>query len=138
MSSCELFHDRFSSYVRDDSLDAVELRWSEETKAISEDQFRAGIERLAKLLETERVPNVLIDVTDFAYRPSQEFPPWRDRFIIPRYNAAGVKKFAFLVLANATHTVENGYPPAVEGPGQFATGYFASRAAVVAWFESQA
>jgi hypothetical protein len=70
------------------------------------------------------------------YQPAPDFPPWRDKNIIPRYNAAGVQRFAFLVPANAPHTIENGNAPAVEDPGRFPTGYFASRDAVFSWFAS--
>jgi hypothetical protein len=136
MTTQPLFEDRLATYVRDDEHNAIELRWSEATKTMSESDFRAGLERLAGLLETQRVPNVLIDVTQFAYQPSPDFSPWRDKFIIPRYNAAGVKRFAFLVPANAPQTVENGKAPAVEEPGRFPTGYFATRAAVISWFTS--
>jgi len=37
----------------------------------------------------------LIDSTAFRMSPARTDGPWRDANIIPRYNAAGVTKFAF-------------------------------------------
>jgi len=50
--------------------------------------------------------------------------------IIPRYNQAGVEKFAFLMPAGMPAI---GAPPAPETPGTFPTAYFGSRADATAW-----
>jgi hypothetical protein len=128
----ELLRDDHTVYYRDPDHRAVELRWSPST--ISEEGFRAGITRLAELLEQERVPNVLIDVTYFSHTSAPDFEEWRQAKIIPRYNAAGVKKFAFLMPPGVTQIVENGTLPAPEGIAKFPTGYFGSRERVFSWF----
>jgi hypothetical protein len=130
----ELFRDKFSQYYRDDGHQCIELRWSEATRSMSEEQFRAGLERLADFLAGERAPNVLVDVVNFAHESPEDFSAWRETRIIPRYNAAGVKKFAFLLPANNSHTVENGNQPVKEGSAQFPTAYFNSRENAIAWF----
>src|SRR5260370_41648699 len=62
--------------------------------------------------------------------PAKMDGPWRDANIIPRYNAAGVRKFAF-------HMPEGmpmiGQPPENEVPGRFPTGYFGKRQEALAW-----
>lgn len=133
--SVELFRDEYATFFRDNQHHFVELRWTKATKPMSEEQFRAGISKLAQILEQERVPNVVIDVTEFDHAASDDFEPWRQTHIIPRYNAAGVKKFAFLLPPGATETVENGTRPAKEGAADFPTGYFASRAGALKWFD---
>ena len=55
---------------------------------------------------------------------------WRDANIIPRYNAAGVTKFAFLMPEGMPAI---GAPPAPEGPAEFPTAYFGRRADAVEW-----
>ncbi len=57
---------------------------------------------------------------------------WRDEQIIPRYNAAGVKKFAFLMPA-AMPAI--GADPAPEGPADFPTAYFAECTQAQAWLD---
>jgi hypothetical protein len=130
----QLYRDEYSTYFRDRELNSVEQRWSAATKSMSEEQFRAGIERLADLLERERVPNVLIDMVNIVHEPAADFSDWRETNIIPRYNAAGVKKFAFLLPPSAGNTVEKGGGPAKEGSARFETGYFDSLDGVRKWF----
>ena len=133
----ELGSDEFATYRRDDRHAELELRWSAATKSMSERQFRAAIERLAELLEQTHTPNVLIDVVEFVHESAPDFEEWRQARIIPRYNAAGVKKFAFLLPADAPNTVEKGVEPAREGTQTFPTGYFNSRERALAWFDAR-
>ena len=133
-SAVELTSDKYGTFYRDEEHHAVELRWNAATKSMTEGDFRRGLERLVQFLSAGPTPNVLIDVTEFAYRPASDFSAWRDANIIPGYNAAGVAKFAFLVPAGWPNTVEDGHEPAKEPPGQFPTGYFKSRDRVYSWF----
>ena len=100
---------------------------------MSEEQFRVGVERLAELIEREHLPNAIVDVVKMAYRPAESFEEWRQANIIPRYNAAGVRKFAFIYPSGFTETVENGVSPAPEGKAKFPFGYFGSRERAFAW-----
>ena len=103
---------------------------------MSELQFREAIERLAGLMERHRPPNVLVDMASLEFSPADDFEQWRQSHIIPRYNKAGVTKFAFILPAEAPNTVETGAPPAVEGSAVYPTGYFSTRAGAIAWFRS--
>lgn len=130
----DLYSDRIARFFRDPEHDAIELRWLEEANDMSEEQFRAAIERLAGLLERDRPPHVLVDMSSLQFRPADDFEQWRQAHIIPRYNKAGVSKFAFIVPKSVAYTVETGTLPAVEGKAQFQTGYFSTRDGVVSWF----
>ena len=134
----ELYSDRITRFLRDPEHHAIELRWLEEANVMSEEQFRAAIERLAGLLERDRPPHVLVDMSSLEFRPADDFDQWRQTHIIPRYNKAGVSKFAFILPKGVAHTVESGTPPAVEGSAQFQTGYFSSRDGVMSWFAGSA
>src|SRR5215472_16141240 len=136
VATVELFRDELATYTRDDARGLVEQRWS--TKPMSEQQFRDRISKLAGFLEQAHVPNALVDMSEINHSPSGDFESWRQTNIIPRYNAAGVKKFAFLLPASMTGTVENGTAPAVEGAAAFPTGYFHSRERALQWFEGGA
>ena len=129
-----LYKDDYAEYFRDSEHSAVLQCWSDGTVSMTEEQFRAGVERLAGLIERERLPNALVDVVKMAYRPASDFEPWRQENIIPRYNAAGVRKFAFVYPSGYTETVENGVSPALEGKSAFPFGYFGSRERAFAWF----
>jgi hypothetical protein len=73
---------------------------------------------------------VLIDGTRFMMDPANLNDAWRDANIIPRYNAAGVRRFAFL-FPDGMPAI--GAPPAAEGPATFPTGYFARRQGALDW-----
>lgn len=128
----EVHRDRFAVYRlrRDDNT--IELEWSAETATMDEAQFRSGLERLAGFAEAHPGMNLLVDVRNFGYRPAPDNTAWRDANIIPRYNAGGVRKMAFLLPAGAGP----GSPPAPEGPAHFPTGWFDSEEAIAAWFKA--
>ena len=134
--SAVIYRDDFSEYFRDSDINAFVLRWLPTSKSMSENQFRGDLERLAEFLEHNHSPNVLIDVVNFQHKSPPDFADWRERNIIPRYNEAGVKKFAFLFPIEVSNTVENGTAPAVEGCAKFPTGYFNSREGVINWFRT--
>src|SRR5215469_1064411 len=59
---------------------------------------------------------------------------WRDKEIIPHYNAGGPAKFAFIVGEGVPFpTVESGAVPAPDGPATFPTGWFTSRDRAYQW-----
>ena len=72
----------------------------------------------------------LIDAVQFAMDMSKMEMGWRDEHIIPRYNAAGLKKFAFVMPPGMPAI---GAQPAPEGPADFPTAYFGSRADALSW-----
>lgn len=136
-TAVELYRDQFAAYFLDGDHNAIEQRWLSPTKGMTEQQFRDGVSRLAELLLRERVPNAFVDLTDMGYSPAADFEPWRQASIIPKYNEAGVTKFAFLMPAGYTDTVENGLKPAKEGVANFPFGFFGTRNGVHAWFDAK-
>jgi hypothetical protein len=129
-----LYRDEFAEYFRDSNHAAIMQCWSQATASMTEEQFRSGVARLAELIEREKPHNVLVDVVAMAYQPRADFEEWRQTHIIPRYNAAGVRKFAFVLPGGATGLAENGVAPAPEGNARFPFGYFGSRERAFAWF----
>ena len=83
--------------------------------------------------EKARLPYLLVDATTFKHQFGGGIMEWRDSSIIPRYGAAGVKKFAFHIPAQAPITMENGGSETVEGPAVFPTAWFGSRENAIAW-----
>ena len=112
----------------------MELEWSAETGDMTDEDFRGYLSRYAEAEASIRAPYLVIDVTRFAFRPGRDVGAWRDEHIIPLYNVAGVKKFAFLVPQGTPGTVGTGNQPAPEPPGTFPTGYFDWRDQMEEWF----
>jgi hypothetical protein len=112
----------------------LELEWLEASADMTDDDFKRSMQRYAELAGEHLVPHLLVDVTKFRHSMGEGVAAWRDEHIIPAYNAAGVRKFAFLFPPGARGTVEDGNEPAKEPPGEFPTGYFTERARIFEWF----
>ena len=126
----QLFQDRFGVMLYDDAKKILELRWFAETEAMTDDDYMGWLERFAVSAEQHHVQFIVIDTLAFKHHPGAHTGPWRDEHIIPRYNRAGVKKFAFLLSMGTALKTES----APEELAQFPTGYFDSREQIDRWF----
>ncbi len=126
----QIYEDRWGEVFDRPSADLVELRWFDTTAEMSASEFQSWLNKFAECVEKCGRSRVLVDSTAFRMSPALMDGPWRDANIIPRYNAAGVRKFAF-------HMPEGmpmiGQPPENEVPGRFPTGYFGKRQEALAW-----
>jgi hypothetical protein len=125
-----VYEDRWGEVIDRSGTELVELRWNDTTVAMSGEQFQEWLATFAGHVERLRRPRVLIDGTRFMMDPANLNDAWRDANIIPRYNAAGVRRFAFLFPEG---TPSSGAPPVAEGPATFPTGYFARRQEALDW-----
>jgi hypothetical protein len=121
---CDIIHHRADGIL--------ELRWL--PGAMTDAAFKATLALLVLEAERLRPAFVLIDATTFRHRPGAGMMQWRDDCIIPRYGAAGVRKFAFHAPPEFPHTIENGGAETVDGPAIFPTAWFAERENALAWF----
>lgn len=126
----ELYRDDMGVIIHDEPKGVLELQWLEGTSDMTDDDFQEWLERYARLGQQRRTAFMIIDLRQFRHRPGESLGPWRDQQIIPPYNDAGVKKFAFLLPDGAAPAAE----PAPEGPAAFPTGYFDSRDRIEEWF----
>ena len=97
-----------------------------------------GVEKWLSLFagycERTRHPGVLVDSTNFRMDPANLNWEWRDTNITPRYNAAGVRKFAFHMPVGMPAI---GQPPAPDGRADFPTAFFGSRQAALDWLAAK-
>jgi hypothetical protein len=128
-----VYGDKWGEVFDRPADDLIELRWFDSTADMSPEQFQDWLTKFAECVEKCGRSRVLIDSTTFRMSPANMDGAWRDVNIIPRYNAAGVARFAF-------HMPEGmpliGGPPAPEPPGRFPTGYFGRRSDAVEWLTS--
>jgi hypothetical protein len=79
------------------------------------------------------VANQAFHLMTFRMSPAKMDGPWCDANIIPRFNAAGLTKFAFHMPDGMPMI---GEPPTPEAPGRFPTGYFGRRQDALDWLAS--
>lgn len=125
-----VFTDRYGDCIDRPDVDVVEIRWFDTTSELDAEGFRAWLSRFADAVESTGRTKILTDSMAFRMDMAHMSGEWRDANIIPRYNAAGVTKFAF-VMPEGMPAI--GSEPSNEGPAAYLTGYFGGREAALAW-----
>jgi hypothetical protein len=107
----------------------VELRWLADAAPMTDAAWMATLCLLAAEAEKVRPRGLLIDARHFRHSFGPGVMAWRDAAIIPRYGAAGVRRFAFVMPPS--------FPKAgaeeVEGPALFPTRWFLDRDQAIRW-----
>ena len=126
--AAELAQNRWAVIVRPRD-DVLELRWLPSTASMGDGGFMATLCLFAWEAERARPQGLLIDALEFRHPFGPGVMEWRDAHIIPRYGAAGVHRFAFVM--------PTGFPNAgkdtVEGPAVFPTRWFVDRQRALDW-----
>jgi hypothetical protein len=128
-----VYEDRFGEVIDHADHGYLEIRWYDTTEAMSAADFQNWVAGFAGEVEPRRRPGILVDVTRFLMNQSGMDDNWWYDKIVPRYNAAGVEKFAFLALHGMAAI---GSPPAATKGATFPTGYFARRQDALNWLGS--
>ena len=132
--SSKVAANSWGELLHHESEGMLELRWLPGT--MTDAAFKATLALLAWKAEELRPALILIDATKFRHQFGTGVMQWRDDCIIPRYGAAGVRKFAFHVPAGFPNTIEAGGKEAFEGPAIFPTTWFSERQHALDWFRN--
>ena len=125
--------DKWGQIIFYDEWNSLELKWFPSTANATDADVKTTMEVFAQETVNRRPHTLIVDTTDFHHAWGEGVMEWRSREIIPRYNAAGVKKFAFLGKEGTPGTVELGGTPAPEGSADFPTGWFSGRERAYQW-----
>jgi hypothetical protein len=110
----------------------LELRWLPTTATMTDAGFMATLCLFAWEAERSRPRGLLSDMVQFRHKLGAGMLAWRDAHIVPRYGAAGVRKFAFLMPA--------GFPDAgkeaIDGSAVYPTRWFVERAEALSWLRA--
>lgn len=96
MQSVQLHEDKFLRILWDETTRIIGIDWKDTTSAMSDDEFRAELRLFAEYVEKKTAPGIPVDATKFRHQMAPDTQKWRVKNISSRYNAAGVKRFAFL------------------------------------------
>ena len=128
-----VYEDRFGEVIDHPDGAYLEIRWYDATEAMSTADFQDWVAAFAREVEQRHRPGILVDLTRFRMDQAGMDGDWWYTQIVPRYNAAGVKKFAFLAL-DGTPAIDS--PPTPAKGATFPTAYFARRQEALTWLES--
>jgi hypothetical protein len=128
----QLHEDDFLRILWDEKTRILALDWKEATSSMSDEEFKAQLTLFAGCVEKKKAPRILVDVTKFRHQMGPDVQQWRVQNISSRYNAAGVKRFAFLF------PKESQFPPMSESfEGEaFLTRRFNSPEPAAAWLSA--
>ena len=132
--SSKVAGNNWGEFLHHESERMLELQWLPGT--MTDAAFKATLALLAWKAEELRPAFILIDATVFRHQFGDGVMQWRDDCIIPRYGAAGARKFAFHVPAGFPNTIETGGKEAFEGPAIFPTAWFSERQHALDWFRN--
>ena len=129
----EVARNEWGVVLNHERWQTLELDWLPSTSEMSDEGFKETLALFAGEGERVKPAYMIIDATEFNHQLGDGVMEWRDREIIPRYNAAGVKRFAFLWPDGMPGTVESGSTPTPEGSANFPTGWFTARERAYQW-----
>ncbi len=112
----------------------VSLHWTEATAEMKGDDFKRALELFAGFAEEYQPKGLMVDVRRFRHRPAPDVGEWRTEHITPRYNRAGISRFAYLIGPDfpAPPGAADGSP--ARQPGEdFETGFFEDETAARTW-----
>ena len=130
MASSILYEDMWGEVIDRPDQDFVEIRWYDSTSEIDADTFNDWLSGFAGVVEHAGRSGVLVDSVVFGMPMETMDWEFRNTQIIPRYNAAGVQRFAFILPAGSPPI---GSDPYIDGPAQYPTAYFGARADAIGW-----
>src|SRR5499427_6212685 len=133
--NCILANNVWGEIIHHSSDRILELRWL--PAAMTDGAFKATLALFALEAERVRPAFLLIDATRFRHQFGPGVMQWRDACIIPRYGAAGARKFAFHVPAGFPNAMESGGQEVFEGPAIFPTAWFSVRQNALNWLEAR-
>ena len=120
---------RFSFTESDAVLDFV---WKEATSEMSDDDFKRALRAFVLNAARHCARALLVDVRAFRHPLGEGIAAWRDAEISPLYNGAGIRRFAYVVPAQAPATPDGAPDPPSAGE-DFATRFYHDEADARRW-----
>jgi phenylpyruvate tautomerase PptA (4-oxalocrotonate tautomerase family) len=96
ITPAQLHEDQFLRILWDQQTRIISIVWKQETSGMTDEDFKSELTLFAQKVEEKKAPRILVDVSNFRHHPGPGMGEWRLKSISPRYNAAGVERFAFV------------------------------------------
>jgi len=98
--STEVTSTEYGVIIHHDEWNTLELKWLPTTKDSTEAAARDTMALFATETEKLKPRFLIVDTTEFLHRWADDMMAWRDKEIIPHYNAGGVAKVSRSRLSN--------------------------------------
>ena len=126
------YKDAFANINFDENNGILTLLWLKETSNMQASDFQRVLEKFADLSLEHKISKLMVNVEKFGFSDAMgpELAKWRANTIVPKYNQAGVQKFAFVHGANFEEPEGSGKP--IEGE-IFTTRNFGAESIAIGW-----
>jgi len=93
----KVYENQFMALIYVEDPGILELNWKSATETMTPEDFKASLYVYGGFAIEKKVPCLMVDIHEFQFggAMSEELTIWRDKQIFPKYNEAGVKRFAF-------------------------------------------
>ena len=124
----------FYVFDLDEHASLMSFVWTEKSAAMTVDDYKVSIRDYARLVLKHRARRALVDLRKFRYRveDADALASWWADEIVPLYNQAGLKKFAF-VLPEGEQAPPDEASAKPEAGETFDTKHFGSEQAAMSW-----
>ena len=122
-----IYEDNFSVITYDESAGVLILVWTENSSDMTDQDFKIVNLAYADLAVERGVFSLLVDVQQFGHAFNDDLTAWRNETIIPKYDRAGVQRFAFL------HGEGAQIPPEPYPEGDYIVQHFTSDEEALNW-----
>ena len=124
-----LYQDALSTMSYSQETASIDLVWTQKTAQMTDQDFKAALERYAGYAEEHKAQNLLVNVQQFQHAVGPELGAWRDANIIPRYTAAEIQKMAYILKPEAQ------LPSTQEEERPYTIRFFHSEVEAKVWFQ---
>jgi len=90
----KIYNHKYMEFILNE--DRIDFIWTANSEDMSDDEFQFCILRYASFAMEYKVKNVLIDLTDFKFKPAEESGQFHSDFVTKIYNMIGVTKKVFV------------------------------------------
>ena len=108
----------------------VWLVWKRATAQMPQEEFQRALLELSETVAHRKPRSLTIDTREFGFAMTDVLRAWRDENITPRYNAAGLKRCAYIVRLQPGKVLPRPYT----GAG-FATAFFSDVQEAQVWLQ---
>ena len=120
------------SMVLDSESSVIKLVWTARSSEMTDADFKEGVDHFTGFAEQHGATGLYVDVREFGHQMSAELGQWRAEKIVPRYNATGIKRFAYVLPTGAPVNEPEQYESE-----NFVTGFFSSPEAASVWLADE-
>jgi hypothetical protein len=93
----KVHEDRLFTFELEQQSSILRFLWTEESAKMSDEDFKRALLLYADYASKHRTAGLLVDLRSFRHNLGPGIGEWRSEVLVPRYEAAGVKKFAYVL-----------------------------------------